>query len=45
MWVCRLPVHIDRQNAPFFIKICGGFATSHWADRVVGPYNDTRSSP
>ena len=40
MWVCRLPVHIDRQNAPFFIKICGGFATSHWADRVVGPYGE-----
>ena len=40
MWVCRLPVHIDRQNAPFFMKICGDFATSHWADRVVGPYGE-----
>ncbi|MFQ9825877.1 MAG: hypothetical protein ACLRXP_04440 [Oscillospiraceae bacterium] len=40
MWVCRLPVHIDRQNAPFFMKICGDFATFHWADRVVGPYGE-----
>ena len=40
MWVCRLPVHIDRQNAPFFMKICGESVTSHWADRVVGPYGE-----
>ena len=40
MWVCRLPVHIDRQNAPFFMKICGDFATSHWADKAVGPYGE-----
>ena len=44
MWVCRLPVHIDPAECTGFTEIFGEFVTSHWADRVVGPYNDTRSS-
>ena len=27
------------------MKNSGKFATSQWADRVVGPYNDPRSPP
>ena len=34
MWVCRLPVHTG------FTEILGEFVTSHWADRVVGPYGE-----
>ena len=34
-----------QQVAPFFVKNSGKFATSQWADRVVGPYNDPRSPP
>ena len=34
-----------QQVAPFFMKNSGKFATSQWADRVVGPYNDPRSPP
>ena len=29
-----------RQDAPVFMVICGEFATSHRADRVVGPYGE-----
>ena len=38
MWVCRLPVHIDPAGCTAFTEILGEFVTSHWADRVVGPY-------
>ncbi len=31
-----------RQDAPFFTEICGEFATSGRADRVVGPYKGLR---
>ena len=40
MWVCRLPVHIDPAGCTAFTEILGGFVTSHWADRVVGPYGE-----
>ena len=40
MWVCRLPVHIGPAGCTGFTEIFGEFVTSHWADRVVGPYND-----
>ena len=42
MWVCRLPVHIDPAGCTGFTEIFGEFVTSHWADRVVGPYNAYR---
>ena len=45
MWVCRLPVHIGPAGCTGFTEILGEFVTSHWADRVVGPYNDPRSPP
>ena len=38
MWVCHLPVHIGPAECTFFSEIFGKFATSQWADRVVGPY-------
>ena len=38
MWVCRLPVHIDPAGCTGFTEIFGESETSHWADRVVGPY-------
>ena len=38
MWVCRLPVYIDPAGCTGFTEIFGEFVTSHWADRVVGPY-------
>ena len=38
MWVCRLPVHIGPAGCTGFTEILGEFVTSHWADRVVGPY-------
>ena len=44
MWVCRLPVHIGPADCTVFTEICGEFATSRWADRVVGPYNNTALS-
>ena len=44
MWVCRLPVHIDPAGCTAFTEILGEFVTSHWADRVVGPYNNTALS-
>ena len=40
MWVCRLPVHIDPAECTGFTEIFGEFVTSHWADRVVGPYGE-----
>ena len=40
MWVCRLPVHIGPAGCTGFTEIFGEFVTSHWAGRVVGPYND-----
>ena len=40
MWVCRLPVHIDPAGCTGFTEILGKFVTSHWADRVVGPYGE-----
>ena len=40
MWVCRLPVHIDPAGCTAFTEILGEFVTSHWADRVVGPYGE-----
>ena len=45
MWVCRLPVHIDPAGCTVFTEILGGFVTSHWADRVVGPYVKALLSP
>ena len=44
MWVYRLPVHIAPADCTVFTEICGEFATSRWADRVVGPYNNTALS-
>ena len=44
MWVCRLPVHIGLAECTVFTGIYGEFVPSQWADRVVGPYNGTRSS-
>ena len=44
MWVCRLPVHIDPAGCTAFTEILGEFVTSHWADRVVGPYR-TAANP
>ena len=40
MWVCRLPVHIGPAGCTGFTEILGEFVTSHWADRVVGPYGE-----
>ena len=40
MWVCRLPVHISPAGCTGFTEILGEFVTSHWADRVVGPYGE-----
>ena len=40
MWVCRLPVHIAPAECTGFTEIFGEFVTSHWADRVVGPYGE-----
>ena len=40
MWACRLPVHIDPAGCTAFTEILGEFVTSHWADRVVGPYGE-----
>ena len=40
MWVCRLPVHIAPAACTGFTEIFGEFVTSHWADRVVGPYGE-----
>ena len=40
MWVCRLPVHIGPAGCTDFTEIFGEFVTSHWADRVVGPYGE-----
>ena len=40
MWVCRLPVHISPARCTGFTEILGEFVTSHWADRVVGPYGE-----
>ena len=44
MWVCRLPVHIGPAECTVFTGIYGEFVTSQWADRVVGPYNNTALS-
>ena len=44
MWVCRLPVHIGPAECTVFTEIFDKSAASQWADRVVGPYNGTRSS-
>ena len=41
MWICRLPVHIDPAGCTGFTEIFGESETSHWADRVVGPYGET----
>ena len=40
MWVCRLPIHIGLAGCTGFTEILGEFVTSHWADRVVGPYGE-----
>ena len=40
MWVCRLPVYIGPAGCTGFTEIFGEFVTSHWADRVVGPYGE-----
>ena len=45
MWVCRLPVHIGPAGCTGFTEILGEFVTSHWADRVVGPYVKALLSP
>ena len=45
MWVCRLPVHIAPAGCTAFTEILGEFVTSHWADRVVGPYVKALLSP
>ena len=44
MWVCRLPVHIGPAECTVSTEIFDKSAASQWADRVVGPYNGTRSS-
>ena len=36
--------HIAPADCTVFTEICGEFATSRWADRVVGPYNSTALS-
>ena len=36
--------HIDPADCTVFTEICGEFATSRRADRVVGPYNNTALS-
>ena len=36
---CPLRVHIGPAGCTVFTEICGEFATSGRADRVVGPYN------
>ena len=36
--------HIAPADCTVFTEICGEFATSRWADRVVGPYNNTALS-
>ena len=40
MWICCLPVHIDPAGCTGFTEIFGESETSHWADRVVGPYGE-----
>lgn len=40
-----LPVHIDPTGCTVFTEILGEFVTSHWADRVVGPYVKALLSP
>ena len=45
MWVCRLPVHIGLAGCTGFTEILGEFVTSHWADRVVGPYSGIFDPP
>ena len=40
MRACRLPVHIDPSGCTGFTEIFGESETSHWADRVVGPYGE-----
>ncbi len=40
MWICCLPVHIDPVGCTGFTEIFGESETSHWADRVVGPYGE-----
>ena len=40
MRVCRLPVHVGPAGCTGFTEIFGEFVTSHWADRVVGPYGE-----
>ena len=36
--------HIGPADCTVFTEICGEFATSRWAGRVVGPYNSTALS-
>ena len=36
--------HIAPADCTVFTEIFGEFATSRWADRVVGPYNNTALS-
>ena len=41
--VVGVDAHIGPYNA--FTEILGEFVTSHWADRVVGPYVKALLSP
>ena len=36
--------HIDPAECTVFTEISGEFATSQWADKVVGPYNNSLRS-
>ena len=44
VWITQNPVgvdaHIDPAGCTGFTEIFGEFVTSHWADRVVGPYGE-----
>ena len=38
--VVGVDAHIDPAGCTGFTEIFGEFVTSHWADRVVGPYGE-----
>ena len=43
--VVGVDAHIDPAGCTAFTEILGEFVTSHWADRVVGPYVKAFLSP
>ena len=43
--VVGVDAHIDPAGCTAFTEILGEFVTSHWADRVVGPYVKALLSP